>query len=77
MFRVPQSKRPNDPTNIYSTRIVKSFDEDQAEIFADLKNALAGNKLPPLKLINYFKGLPLIYTATVATIERNMLDLDV
>ena len=66
-----------DSTSIYSTRIVKSFDEDQADIFAALKSALAGKKLPPLKLINYYKGLPLIYTATVATIERNLLDLDV
>jgi hypothetical protein len=66
-----------DPTDIYSTRIVKSFDEDQAEIFAALKSALAGKKLPPLKLINYFKGLPLIYTATVAAFERDILDLDV
>lgn len=66
-----------DSTSIYSTRIVKSFDEDQAEIFAALKSALAGKKLPPLKLINYFKGLPLMYTATVAAVERGILDLDV
>jgi len=66
-----------DSTSIYSTRIVKSFDEDQAEILATLKSALAGKKLPPLKLINYFKGLPLMYTATVAAVEQGILDLDV
>jgi hypothetical protein len=66
-----------DPTNIYSTRVVKSFDEDQAEIFATLKSALAGKKLQPLKLINYYKGLPLIYPATLAAVERDILDLDV
>lgn len=66
-----------DSTSIYSTRVVKSFDEDQAEIFAALKSALAGKKLPPLKLINYFKGLPLMYSATVAAIEQGILDLDV
>jgi c-di-GMP-binding flagellar brake protein YcgR len=66
-----------DPTDIYSTRVVKSFDEDQAEIFAAFKSALAGKNLPPLKLINYFKGLPLIYSAAVAAVERDILDLDV
>lgn len=66
-----------DSTGIYSTRIVKSFDEDQAEIFADLKSALTGKKLPPLKLINYFRGMPLMYNATVMGIERGILDLDV
>jgi hypothetical protein len=66
-----------DSTSIYSTRVVKSFDEDQAEIFATLKSALAGKKLPPLKLMNYFKGLPLIYAATVESVEHGILDLDV
>jgi len=64
-------------TTIYSTRIVKTFDEDQAEIFAAFKNALKGRNLPPLKLINYFKGLPLMYSATVEGAERGILDLDV
>jgi len=68
---------PMDSTSIYGTRVVKSFDEDQAEIFATLKNALAGKKLPPLKLINYFRGLPLIYPATVEGIEHGIIDLDV
>ncbi|MGD0585661.1 MAG: PilZ domain-containing protein [Oryzomonas sp.] len=66
-----------DPTNIFSTCAVKSFDEDQAEIFAVLKYAFDDKKLPPLKLINYFKGLPLIYPATVAAVERDILELDV
>jgi len=66
-----------DPSDIYSTRVAKSFDEDQADIFAVFKNALAGKKLPPLKLINYYKGLPLIYDARVAAVEQDVLDLDV
>jgi len=66
-----------DPTSICSTRVVKSFDEDQADIFAAFKSALAVKKLPQLKLINYYKGLPLIYDAKVAAAEQSILDLDV
>jgi len=66
-----------DVTSIYSTRIIKSFDEDQSEILAVFAHALKNKTLPPIKLINYFKGLPLIYTATIAGVERNTLDLDV
>ena len=66
-----------DSTSIYSTRVVKSLDEDQAEIFAIFKSALADGNLPPLKLINYYKGLPLIYAATATAAEHGVLDLDV
>jgi hypothetical protein len=60
-------------SDLYSTRIQKSFDEDQAEIIAILKSA------PPktvLRLINYFKGMPVSYSATINTIEKNNVDLD-
>ncbi|MDR3579267.1 MAG: PilZ domain-containing protein [Oryzomonas sp.] len=66
-----------DPNSIYSSRVVRSFEEDQAEILATLKNALAGKKLPAFKLINYFKGLPLTYAATLDAVEHGILDLDV
>lgn len=60
-------------TDLYSTRIQKTFDEDQAEIVSILK-ANPGKKL---KLINYYKGLPLSYPATVASIDKGIVDLDV
>jgi hypothetical protein len=60
-------------SDLYSTRIQKSFDEDQADIIAILKSA------PPktvLRLINYFKGMPVSYSATINTIEKHTIDLD-
>jgi len=60
-------------SELYSTRIQQSFDDDQAEIIAILKSA------PPktvLKLINYFKGMPVSYSATINSIDRNTVDLD-
>lgn len=62
-----------DISDLYSTRIQKSFDEDQADIIAILKSA------PPktvLRLINYFKGMPVSYSATINSVERNTVDLD-
>ena len=66
-----------DFTSLYSTRIQSSFDDDQADIFkAFIKNQTAkdGSKM---SLINYFKGLPIVSTATILGIEHGNLDLDV
>ncbi|WP_281184519.1 PilZ domain-containing protein [Trichlorobacter lovleyi] len=60
-------------TDLYSTRIQKNFDEDQAEILA----VLQANLKQPLKLINYYKGIPLSYPATIASISKGIVDLDV
>lgn len=62
-----------DISHLYSTRIQKSFDEDQAEII----EILQANQSAKLKLINYYKGIPLSYPATVASISGSSLDLDV
>jgi hypothetical protein len=59
--------------DLYSTRIQKTFDEDHAEIVTILK----ANPKKVLKLINYYKGLPLSYPATVTSIDRGAVDLDV
>jgi hypothetical protein len=60
-------------TDLYSTRIQKTFDDDHAEILAILKAA----PKKALKLINYYKGLPLSYPATINSIDRGVVDLDV
>ena len=60
-------------TDLFSTRIQKNFDDDQAEILAMLE----ANLKQPLKLINYYKGIPLSYPATIASISRGVVDLDV
>lgn len=61
-----------DISELYSTRIQKTFDEDQAEIVTILKS----NPHVSLKLINYYKGLPLSYPATVASVDKGTIDLD-
>jgi hypothetical protein len=66
-----------DFTSLYSTRIQNTFDDDQADIF----KAFLGNQTTKdgskVSLINYFKGLPIISTATILGIEHGNLDLDV
>jgi len=58
---------------LYSTRIQKTFDEDQDEIVSLLK----ANPKQVLKLINYYRGMPLSYPATIAQVDRGAVDLDV
>jgi hypothetical protein len=60
-------------TDLYSTRIQKNFDEDQAEIISILK----ANPKKLVKLINFYKGLPLSYPATIVAVDRGAVDLDV
>lgn len=62
-----------DITDLYSTRIQQTFDDDQAEIIAIFK----ANPKASLKLINYYKGLPLNYSASIASVDRGTVDLDV
>jgi hypothetical protein len=59
-------------SDLYSTRIQKTFDEDQAEIVSILKESVNKN----FKLINYYKGMPLSYPATVTSVERGAVDFD-
>jgi c-di-GMP-binding flagellar brake protein YcgR len=66
-----------DYTNLYSTRIQKSFDEDQADILAVLKSELSKNPQLEVQLINYHKGLPVSFKAKVASVDRDAVDLDV
>ena len=66
-----------DFTSLYSTRIQNSFDDDQADIF----KAFIGNQtvkdVSKVNLINYFKGLPIMSTATILGVDHGNLDLDV
>ncbi len=61
------------PDDLYSTRIQKTFDEDQAEIISILK----ANHGKTLKLINYYMGMPLSYPASIVQVDRGVVDLDV
>jgi hypothetical protein len=60
-------------TDLYSTRIQNTFDDDQAEIVSILK----AHPKAALKLINYYKGLPLSYPASLTSVDRGTVDLAV
>ncbi len=63
-----------DTSDLYSTRIQKNFDEDQSEIISILK----ANSKTTLKVINYYKGLPMSYPATIVEIDsRGAVDMDI
>lgn len=66
-----------DPTTLYSTRIKKTFDEDQADILQAFREKFLSKEPVKLTLINYYQGLPIIYPATVVGVERGTLDLDI
>ena len=66
-----------DFTSLYSTRIQSSFDDDQADIFRAFLNNQTAKDGSKMSLINYFKGLPIVSTATILGIEHGNLDLDV
>jgi hypothetical protein len=60
-------------SDLYSTRIQNTFDDDNAEIVSILK----ANPKKVLKLINYYKGLPICYPATISSVDRGTVDLEV
>ncbi|MDU0457972.1 MAG: PilZ domain-containing protein [Geobacteraceae bacterium] len=66
-----------DFTNLYTTRIQKNFDDDQAEILKAFHDKVVSKEVVKVTLINYHKGLPIMYPATVVAVERGTLDLDV
>lgn len=66
-----------DYTYLYSTRILKTFDEDQAYILAVIRAALADSSGVEVFLINYFKGLPVSFKARIVGIDKNSLELDI
>ena len=58
--------------NLYTTRIQKTYDEDQVGILS----VLQANRGSTVKLINYYQGLPLSYPATIVAVERGTVDFD-
>lgn len=61
---------------LYSTRIEKTYDDDQAQILACFRELLKQGKTR-VSLVNYYKGLPLSYPATIAVVDRGVLELDI
>jgi hypothetical protein len=66
-----------DFTSLYSTRIKNNFDDDQAEILKIFSQNKSSKENSKVTIINYYKGLPIIYPATVVAVERGSVDLDI
>ena len=66
-----------DHSYLYSTRIEKTIDEDQYEIISILKQELSNKTKLEVRLINYYKGLPVSYPAKIIAIDKDIVELDV
>ena len=66
-----------DFTSLYSTRIQTTFDDDQAAILKLFLEKIRTKDGSKVTLTNYYKGLPIMYPATIVGVERGNLDLDV
>lgn len=66
-----------DFTSLYSTRIQKTFDDDQADILKGFLGNLTTKDGAKVSITNYFNGLPITYPATILGVERGNVDLDV
>ena len=61
----------------YRTCIKKSVDEDRAQIVAAFRDIIKRGARTGCRLVNYYKGLPLSYPATLVEIDHGTLELDV
>lgn len=66
-----------DFTSLYSTRIQTTFDDDQALILKTFLEKYTTKDGSKVSLTNYYKGLPIIYPATILGVERGNLDVEV
>ena len=62
-----------DIADLYSVRIQNTFDDDLAEILSIFK----ANQNKSIKLINYYKGLPVSYPATIVATDHGSVDFEV
>ena len=66
-----------DFTPFYRTNIKKSVDEDRARIVAGFQDMIMSDSRVGLWLVNYYKGLPLSYPATLVEVHMGGVELDV
>jgi hypothetical protein len=64
-------------SHYYHTRVNASVDEDRSTIVAGFQDIIKRGVRVNCRLINYYKGLPLSYPATIVEIDRGLLELDV
>lgn len=61
----------------YRTKIRNTLEEDRAEIAAGFRDILKSGLGVKIKLVNYYKGLPISYPATLVEAIGDVLELDV
>jgi hypothetical protein len=66
-----------DFSHYYHTKTKQSVDEDQAAIIAGFREIIKSGARPNFRLVNYYKGLPISYPATIVDLEHGTLELDV
>jgi hypothetical protein len=66
-----------DFSHYYHTRIKSSLDEDRTAIIAGFQDIIKRGLRPAFRLVNYYKGLPISYPATIVEMANGTLELDV
>lgn len=61
----------------YRTNIKQSVDDDRDMILTSFQEIIKRKARVGLRLVNYYKGLPLSYPATLVEVYRGILELDV
>lgn len=65
-----------DPSH-YRAAIKSSIEQDRVEILARLRDMIKSGAGTRVKLVNYYKGLPISYPATLVELCGEVLELDV
>ena len=66
-----------DFSHYYHTRIKETLDDDRATIIAGFQDIIKRGTRTNFRLVNYYKGLPISYPATLVEMDRGTLELDV
>lgn len=63
--------------HFYQGVLRKSAEEDGVEIITGFRDVIKGGAQVGLRLVNYYKGLPISYPATLVELNNGVLELDV
>ncbi|GFO54771.1 pilus protein PilZ [Geomonas sp. Red276] len=64
-------------SRFYRSRIKQSVDDDRLEIAQAFHELIKAKAAADLRLVNYYKGLPINYPASLVEISRGVLEVDV
>ncbi|MBU5612227.1 PilZ domain-containing protein [Geomonas azotofigens] len=63
--------------NFYRATVQNSLEQDSAEILSGFREIIKSGSGTRVKLLNYYKGLPISYPATLVEVSGQVLELDV